>query len=180
MLMMAGKSSGVRPTASASAKSSESNERLGEEDVDRQDDDHHHQHDLREQIAEALDAAFKLGLRRAQAQPFRNLAEHRGLARLHNQHMCGSAAHTGAHEDTVGALRQAGVGRDSPRLLFHREGFAGKHGLVDKEVVCLQHDTIGWDQAARREQYHIAWHDLLGGQHLRLTTTQHAGFDRDL
>ena len=49
---------------------------------------------------------------------------------------------------------------DSPRLLLDREGFAGQHGLVDKEVVGLQHDPIGRDQAARRKQHHIAWHDF--------------------
>ena len=168
MLMMAGSSSGVRPTASASAKSSESISGLCEEDVDGQDDDHHHQHDLGEQIAEVADAAFELGLRRAQSQPLGDLAEHGGLARLHNQHLGGSAADAGAHEDAVGPLRQAGIGRDRRRLLLHREGFAGQHGLVDKEVVGFQHDPIGRDQAAGGEQHHIARHDLFGGQHLRL------------
>ena len=110
----------------------------------------------------------------------RNLAEHRGFARLHDQHSRRSAAHAGAHEHAVGAFRQAGFGRDSPRLLLHREGFAGEHGLVDKEVVGLQHDTVGWDQAARGEQHHIARHDLFGRQQLRLATAQHVGFDGDL
>src|SRR5678815_3981193 len=118
-----------------------------------------------------MNAAFELGLQPAQAQPLGNLAEYRGLTCLDNQHLGGSAPGTGAHEDGVGTLRQAGVGRDSPRLLFHREGFASKHGLVDKEIICREHDTIGADQATRREQYHIAWYYLLGGQGLRLTAT---------
>ena len=59
-------------------------------------------------------------------------------------------------------------GRDSARLLLHREGFAGEHGLVDKEVVGFEHNAIGRDQAARGEQHHIARHHLFGGQHLRL------------
>ena len=63
------------------------NGRLGEEDVDGQDDDDHHQHDLCQQITEILDAAFKLGLSRAQAEPFGNLTEHGGFAGLHDQDM---------------------------------------------------------------------------------------------
>ena len=108
-------------------------------------------------------AAFKLGLRRAQFQSFRHLAEHRCLSCFHNQHLGGSAADTGTHEDAVGSLRQAGICRDSARLFLYREGFSGKHCLVDKEVICFQHDTIGRDQTARGERHHIAWHHLFGG-----------------
>ena len=55
-----------------------------------------------------------------------------------------------------------------------------RQSRCDKEVICFQYDTIGRDQTARGEHYHIAWHYLFGGQHLRLATTQQAGFDRDL
>ena len=156
MLMMAGSSSGVRPTARASANRSESISGFCKEEVDRQDDDHHHQHDLREQVAEAMDAALELGLRRAQAQPLGDLAKDRGLAGLDDQDPGGAAAHAGAHEDAVGALGQAGLGRHNPRPLLHREGLAGEHGLVDEEVIRRQHDAIGRDQAAGGEQHHIA------------------------
>ncbi len=84
--------------------------RFGPEDIDRQDNEHHHHHDSREQVAESLDAAFKLGLWRTQLEVLRNLAKHRFLGRLHDEYVGGPATHTRSHEDAVNSLRQAGVG----------------------------------------------------------------------
>ena len=65
--MMAGSSSGVSPTASASAKSSDSTAACARKTLIAKTTTHHHQHDLREQVAEAADAALELGLRRRAA-----------------------------------------------------------------------------------------------------------------
>ena len=120
------------------------------------------------------DAAFELGLRWAQLQVLCHLAEYRGLSRLHDQHLRGPAGGAGTHEDAIGPFRQAGICRDGSRLLFHQEGFAGKHSLVDKEVFCFQYDT------SRGQHHHITRHHLFGWERLRLAATQQAGFDHDL
>jgi hypothetical protein len=62
---MAGSSSGDRPTASATANSSESIGRAAQQLVGHQHRDHHHQHHAQQQLAEVAHPARKGGLRLA-------------------------------------------------------------------------------------------------------------------
>jgi hypothetical protein len=63
--------------------------------------------------------------------------------------MRGPAGRAGTRKGAVGALRQAGICRDYSWFFLNKEGLAGQHGLVNKEIFFFQHNTIGWDQAAR-------------------------------
>ena len=63
-LTMAGSSSGEMPTASATANSSDSSTGRSEQLIDRQDEQHHDDHDAHEQVAELPDAARELGFGR--------------------------------------------------------------------------------------------------------------------
>ena len=75
MLMIAGSSCGVSPTASAREKRTDSRTGRFKVHVDGEDGHHEDQRHLHEEIAEAPDAALELRLRRPQLQPFGDLAE---------------------------------------------------------------------------------------------------------
>jgi hypothetical protein len=84
------------------------------------------------------------------------------------------------HKSTIDAICQAGIRCHRPHFLFHREGFTGEHGLVDEEIVGLEHDPICRDQAACREQCDVTRYHLHGRDCLRLAVAQYAGLDGDL
>ena len=153
--------------------------RVFTDDVYRQNNDYHHEHDAREQITETLDSTLKLCLWRTQLQSLGNLTEHCRLGRLHNQHTRGSTPHAGSHEHTIDTLHQAGAGLNSSWLLLHWKDFAGQDRLAHKQIVCFKDDPISRNQAARRKQDHIPGHHIAGENHARLTVTHDTGLNHD-
>src|SRR5512144_2729687 len=97
---------GRKPHCQRKRKEQRIYQRLGEEKVDRENYDHHHEHDLCQEITEPMYATFELGLRRAKAQSLSNLTEYRGLTRLHNEHPGGSGTCTRSHKTAVCTLCQ--------------------------------------------------------------------------
>lgn len=102
MLRMAGSSSGARPTAKAIA-----NSRLGRKG---QGD-----HDLRQQVAEVLDALFEARLRQAERQLTGDLAEGRARAGLGHQRPRRAGTNRGSQEHRVRPFCQTGGGWDGAR-----------------------------------------------------------------
>jgi len=95
MLMMAGKSCGVRRRQRQREKQ-RVKRWLVQQNVDGENRKHQQQGHFAEQVAEPADTAFKLRHRRAQGQPLRNLAECSSRAGLDDEHAGGSAARIGA------------------------------------------------------------------------------------
>ena len=156
------------------------NRRLVHEDVDGQYQQHHHQHDPRQQVTESFDAAFELGQRRAQRELVGDLPEHGRLAGPHDEHLRGAAAHAGPHENAVAAFGEGGIGRDGAGLLFDRECFSGEHRLIDEEVLRDQHHAVGRNQAAGGELHDVARHHVRRSQRQCFPAAQHIGVDGDL
>ena len=67
MLMIAGRSCGVSPTASASANSNESRTGFVEVNVESKDREDEHKGDLGQQVSESANATLEFGFRRAQS-----------------------------------------------------------------------------------------------------------------
>jgi len=64
-------------------------------------------------------------------------------------------------------------------MLFHGIGFSGQQRLVDEEVLGFEQAAVGRHQVARRQQHHIAGHQLLHRQVLAQIVAQHRGTNRD-
>ena len=98
--------------------------RPSEDLIDGQDEYDQHDHDTQQQIAEVSQTAreFRFGLTHAQAG--RHRTEQSGLAGLHDDDLGLTAAHGGAGEHAILALRQCGLGRQYFRRLLYWEGFA--------------------------------------------------------
>ena len=65
-------------------------------------------------------------------------------------------------------------------MALDRIRLAGQQRLVDEEVLGFQHLRIGGNQVARRQQHHIARHQIGGGALLRLAVAQHLHLQRHL
>ena len=178
--MMAGEHLGRESHRQGDGEKQRIEHRLVEEHVDGEDDEYEDEHHSREQITQAVDAALELVFRRAHREPFGDLPERCRRAGLHDERPGRPAAHVGAHEDAVGALRQTGVLGHHARHFFNREGFTGEDSLAYVEIGSVQQYAVCRDQAAGREQYHIARHDVLGRDGLRLPVAQNGRFQGDL
>jgi hypothetical protein len=51
--------------------------------------------------------------------------------------------------------------------------------LADQEVLCLDHEAVGWDQIAGREEDEVAGHDRADGHRLFHAVPQHAAHQRE-
>ena len=143
-----------------------------QDDVDgkhHQDQGHHH---LGQHAAELPDAALEIGFRGAQGQLLGDLAEFRPHPGFADEDAGAAAADVGAHEHAVRPLGQAGAFGDRPGFLLHRKSLAGQNRLVDEEIIGLDHDPVGRDEAPRREQHDIPRHDLFGQDDSRFPVAQ--------
>ena len=177
-LMMAGSSSGDRPTASATAKSSDSIHRPAKKLVHRQheqnDDDHHPD----QQVAELADAPPEFRLGRARLDPRYDRAEGGPASGLDRKHLRRAALHRSAEVDRVGAPRDGRLRRNGPGPLLDGEGFAGQAGFVDQKVLGLDHEPIGGNEVAGREHDDVAGHDGARGNSLFKTVADHSACQR--
>ena len=134
-LTIAGRSSGERPTARATAKEQRLDHRTVEKEIHRQheeDDDDHH---ADQQVAELPEAAREVGLGRARAEPSGDRAERGAAPGLDDEDLRRAAAHRRAEKDGVGPRREGRVRRDDPGLLFDRERLARHARFADEEVL---------------------------------------------
>ena len=158
-LMIAGSSSGDRPTASATANSSDSiigrPSKLVHHQHEQNDDDHHPE----QQIAELPYAAPEFGLGRARLEPRDDRAEGGPASGLDREDLRRAALHRSAEIDGVASPGERRLRRNRPGPLLDRKGFAGQAGFVDQEVRGLDHEPIGGNEIACRELDDIAGHN---------------------
>ncbi len=170
---MAGRSSGVRPTASASAKRNESTTGRCEIDVDGEDRDHEEQGDLNEQPAEAPEPVLELRLGRAEPEPLGDPAEHRVRAGLHHDGTARPAHHVRPLEERVRSLRERRIGGEVARALLGGVALARQRGFVDEEVGGTKDPAVGRHGRARRKDDHIAGHERVLRQLDLVAVAQH-------
>ena len=70
-------------------------------------------------------------------------------------------------------------GRNDPGPLLDREGLAGHARLADEEVRRLDHEAVGRDQVAGREQDEVAGHDRADRHRLLHAVAHHAARQRE-
>ena len=71
--------------------------------------------------------------------------------------------------------RKPGCRCDGSRSLFNGKALAGQDRFADEEIRRLENDAVRGNQAAGRQQDHIAWHDLLRRHLTGVPIAQHAG-----
>ena len=74
-----------------------------------------------------------------------------------------AALDRGAEKDCIGPSRKGRLRLYDPRLLLDRKGLARHARFADQEVLRLDHEAIGRDQIACRKQDEIAGHDSAHG-----------------
>ena len=158
-LTMAGSSSGDRPTARATANSSESTSGRCMQQIDGEHEQHHHHHHPREKVAELAQAVGELRLGRRAGEAAGDLAEFGAQPGLHDQDLGRAAPDRRSEKHRVRALRQRGVGGDAAGSLLDREGFAREGRLRDQEVPAFEHHAVCRHEVAGAELDHIARHD---------------------
>ena len=149
-LIIAGSSSGDRPTASATANSSESIIGRARKQVrgqHKQNDDDHHP---KQEIAEIPNAALKIRLGRVCLELCYDRAEGGSAPGFDDEHLRLAALDRRAEVDCVGARRDGCLRRNDPGLLLDGERLAGQAGLVDQEVGCLDQEPVGRNEVACR------------------------------
>ena len=134
--------------------------RPAEQQVHRQHEEDDDDHDPDQQVAELPDATREVRLGRPCPQPGGDGAELGPTAGPDDEDLRRAAAHRGAEKDRIGPSRRS-VHR--PRTIPGRfstgNGLARHAGLADEEVLRLDHESVGGDQVARRQQDQIAGHD---------------------
>lgn len=140
--------------------------------VERKNREEEHEGYFGKQIAKMPDAMFELGLGRPQFQTFKHLAELRVTTGVDDERFAAAADHVRPHESGVRAPRQRGVRREHAGSFFHRISFACQRRLVDKQVARFEQPAIAGNDCARRQEHHIAGHDLLQRHETLGTVTQ--------
>ena len=163
MLMIAGKSCGVRPTASASANRNESSTGRVEKDVDRENRDHEHERDLHEQIAKAPHAALELRLAAGRSlQPLGNFSEFRLRARQRNERVPAAADDVSSHEQCVPPLRERSVGGACAVRLFRPDNVSPVSAASStNRSFDSQNQAVAGNHIARTERDYITSDDFL-------------------
>ena len=172
-LTMAGRSSGVRPTASASAKRNESTTGRCRIHVDAEDRDHEEQGDLDQQPAEAPEPALELRLGRAEPEPLGDLAEHGVRAGLHHHGTARTAHHVRSLEQRVRSLRERRIAGEVTRALLGGVALSRQRGFVHEEVGGTEDPAVGRDGRTRRKDDHVPWHESVLRQLDLVAVAQH-------
>ena len=131
--MIAGRSSGLRPTASATENSSVS---IGDRAPtgDGHDPENEREHRAGDEVAETSETALELGVRLLHAQPGGDPSEFRSRAGLNQQAGRSATSDVRAEKHRVRSIVERCVGRARPRLLRHRKAFTGQHRLIHEEI----------------------------------------------
>ena len=160
-LKIAGSSSGLSPTASATENSNVSIGGRPFTHVDDEDEKDHDQHGTRQQVAEAAEPAVEFRFRRPQRQTVRDGAKLRPQAGGHDQAPRRAASHVGAEEDAIRA------GRASPRSAATGPGrfSTGKLSPVrtaslTKKSAASRITPSAGTRLPADEQHDVARHDL--------------------
>ena len=141
-----GKQEGIAPIA------------LGEA-IEEKHDGYHHQHEADQQPADTVHAPVEGGLHPRADNRLGQGAKVSARPCCHHHCFSAAADHVGAHEADVRQVQQValvggqgrgGLLRDIAQgvVLLHRQGFAGQHGLADKQVAGLDQADIGGDHVA--------------------------------
>ena len=159
MLRMAGRSSGLSPTASAIEKSSVSTggrpRSMWAANTTRTSTSIA----VGQQVAEVSEAAIELGFRCRRARRPAMAPNAVRETGVDDQAPRGSAAHVGAEEHAVGALRERRDSATTPGALLDRKALTGERRLADEEVGGVEQNSVARDQAAGCQQDHISRHD---------------------
>ena len=114
-LKIAGSSSGLSPTASATENNNVSIGGRPLKTCDDEDEKDHDQHGARQQVAETAEPPVEFRFRRPQRQTVSDRAKLRPQAGGHDQAPRGAASHVGAEEDAIQSVAQGRAGRSDPR-----------------------------------------------------------------
>ena len=169
--MIIGRNSGVRPTASASANSSDSKRVVVQQGADQEHEQHQADDGAHDDQAEAARAALVLGRRRLLHQRVGDRAELRAGASRGHQRL----AHA-AHDRCAG--EQLAV-RAVADVFLHRQRLAGQRRLVDAERDCREQGRVGWQQVAGPKLEQIAGHHLAHRDFRELSVAPDAGGQGD-
>ena len=153
-----GKQEGIAPVA------------LGET-IEEKHNGHHNQHKADQQPADAVDSAIERGLRARADDGLGQRAKVGARAGGHDYGASSATDHVGAHKADIGQIQQValvGGGAGGGLLchiaqgvvLLHRQGFAGEHGLADKQIAGLDQANIRRDHIAGRQLHDIAGHQF--------------------
>ena len=157
-----GSISGVRPTATATAKKNASRPVALGQAVDDEDQRHHHQHEAQHQPGEPGDAAVEGRLRRLLRERLGHAAEVGVLAGGDDDGRRRAALDAGAQERDAGQLERRG--RRAVALLdlelLDREALAGERALDHEQILGLDDPHVAGDHVAGGELDHVARHEL--------------------
>ena len=127
---------------------------------DEQDDDDHH---ADQQISELAHAAREIRLGRAGSEPCRDRPERSPATGFDDEDLRRAASDRGAEKDCICPSRKGRLRLHDPGLLFDGKRLARHARFADQEVLRLDHQAIGRDQIACREQDEVAGHDSAHG-----------------
>ena len=158
-VVIIGKNSGVRPTASATAKRSDSSapverDARGDDEKDQEEDGAH------DEQAELPHPALELGLGGPRSEARGDVAEH-GLAtgRDHDRRRR-AAHHRRSEEHHVAALVERYRLGVRSRVLLGGHGLSRERSLVHVEVARLEKLRVGRHEVTRREPHDVSGHDF--------------------
>ncbi|MCY1229530.1 hypothetical protein D9M69_386700 [compost metagenome] len=129
----------------------------GVDKKDEQDEQDRHAHD---EVPEAVGPLLEGGRRCRDQQGVGNFTKRRILPGAAHQHPGRAADHRCPQQHGVAGREDLCLFRQFTGGLFHRIWLAGKEGLVDEEVLCLQHPAVAGNQVAGGKERHIAGHQL--------------------
>ncbi len=150
---------------------------------DEDDRRNHHDGDRHDDDAQDLAGAIQLALQRRGLvgrlfQQSRD-APHFGLhpGRRHNR-LAVPVGGRGAAEQHVVAVAQCDVALDRPRVLGHRQAFAGQRRLGRLQRRRFDQPCVGRDRVAFRDENEIPGHEIRGRDAAPLAAAHHRGMGR--
>ena len=121
----------------------------------KQDEEDRHAHDEKPETVSPLLEGGGRGLGK---KGVGNLTELRILPGAAHQHLGRAADHRCPQKHGIAGREDLGLSGQFTGSLFHRKRLAGQQGLVDEEVLGLQHPAITGNQVAGGKERHIPGH----------------------
>ena len=173
-----GSSSGVRPTARASANSSDSSKGRWNTHIGDRDEQHEEDGQPQHQESELADAALERIAWPLHGQSVGKAAKLGGATGADDEAGGHAADHRGAHAQEVRRLpRLLDRSGEIDRVLLGRVGFAGEQGLVDEQIARGKQPAIAWHDVAGPELDHVARHQPVDGDLHDLAVAEHLGLE---